>query len=88
VFYAVSTHVEELVREHLHPVFLLDEAHLTHQDTLEHLRIVLNYEWVSRSLLSLVLLGAPGAARPDAAAPQPLALLAPAAPAQHRRPHT
>lgn len=59
VFYAVSTHVEELGREHLHPVFLLDEAHLMHQDTLEHLHILLNYQWDSRSLLSLVLVGLP-----------------------------
>lgn len=59
VFYAVSTHVEELGRERVHPVFLLDEAHLLHQDTLEHLHILLNYEWDSRALLSLVLVGLP-----------------------------
>lgn len=40
-FYAVSTHVEELARERIHPVFLLDEAHLLHQDTLDHLHILL-----------------------------------------------
>src|SRR6187431_590956 len=34
VFYAVSTHVENLARDRIHPVFLLDEAHLLHQDTL------------------------------------------------------
>ncbi len=59
VFYAVSTHIEELGRERLHPVFLLDEAHLLHQDTLEHLHILLNYEWDRRALLSLVLVGLP-----------------------------
>jgi len=59
VFYAVSTHVEELGRERVHPVFLLDEAHLMHQDTLDHLHILLNYEWDSRALLSLVLVGLP-----------------------------
>jgi type II secretory pathway predicted ATPase ExeA len=59
VFYAVSTHVEELGRERMHPVFLLDEAHLLHQDTLEHLHILLNYEWDRRALLSLVLVGLP-----------------------------
>lgn len=31
VFYAVTTHVEQLGHERLHPVFLLDEAHLLHQ---------------------------------------------------------
>jgi general secretion pathway protein A len=59
VFYAVSTHVEELGRDRIHPVFLLDEAHLLHQDVLDHLHILLNYQWDSRSLLSLVLVGLP-----------------------------
>lgn len=59
VFYAVTTHVQELGRERVHPAFLLDEAHLLHQDTLDHLHILLNYEWESRALLSLILVGLP-----------------------------
>lgn len=59
VFYAVSNHVEELGRDKVHPVFLLDEAHLLHQDVLDHLHILLNYQWDSRALLSLVLVGLP-----------------------------
>jgi type II secretory pathway predicted ATPase ExeA len=59
LFYAVSRHVEERAEERVHPVFLLDEAHLLHQDTLEHLHILLNYAWDSRALLSLVLVGLP-----------------------------
>jgi general secretion pathway protein A len=59
VFYAVSTHIQELGKERLHPVFLLDEAHLLHPDTLDHLHILLNYEWDSRALLSLILVGLP-----------------------------
>lgn len=59
VFWAVSQHVEELGRDRLHPVFLLDEAHLLHQDTLDHLHILLNYEWDRAPLLSLVLVGLP-----------------------------
>lgn len=59
LFYAVSRHVEERAEERVHPVFLLDEAHLLHQDTLEHLHILLNYSWDSRALLSLVLVGLP-----------------------------
>jgi len=59
VFFAVSNHVEELGRERVHPVFLLDEAHLLHQDTLDHLHILLNYQWDSKALLSLVLIGLP-----------------------------
>lgn len=57
VFYEVTTHVEQLATEQRHPVFLLDEAHLLHQDTLDHLHILLNYEWDSKALLSLVLVG-------------------------------
>ncbi len=59
LFHAVSTHVQEVGRESAHPVFLLDEAHLLHQDTLDHLHILLNYEWDSQALLSLVLVGLP-----------------------------
>lgn len=59
VFYAVTTHVEELGQERLHPVFLLDEAHLLHQEVLDHLHILLNYQWDSKSLLSLILVGLP-----------------------------
>ena len=59
VFYAVSAHVENLGRDRIHPVFLLDEAHLLHQDVMDHLHILLNYHWDSRALLSLVLVGLP-----------------------------
>jgi len=57
VFYAVTTHVEELGRDQVHPVFVIDEAHLLHPDVLDHLHILMNYDWDSRALLSLVLVG-------------------------------
>jgi len=59
VFWAINTHVEQLAQERLSPVFLVDEAHLLHQDTLDHLHILLNYAWDSRALLSLILVGLP-----------------------------
>lgn len=59
VFLAVSKHVEDLSRERALPVFLVDEAHLLHQDTLDHLHILLNYSWDSKALLSLILIGLP-----------------------------
>lgn len=59
VFHDVSTHVQELGKERVHPVFVIDEAHLLHQDVLDHLHILLNYAWDSRALLSLVLVGLP-----------------------------
>jgi type II secretory pathway predicted ATPase ExeA len=59
VFYEITRHVEQLASEQRHPVFLLDEAHLLHQDVLDHLHILCNYEWDSRALLSLLLVGLP-----------------------------
>ena len=59
VFYAITTEVEHLAESRVHPVFLLDEAHLLHPDVLGHLHILLNYEWDSKALLSVVLVGLP-----------------------------
>jgi len=59
LFLAVDTHVQSLRREKVHPVFLLDEAHLLHPDMLAHLHILMNYEWDAKALLSLVLVGLP-----------------------------
>jgi len=59
LFMAVSSHVEDLAKERVCPVFLVDEAHLLHQDTLDHLHILLNYQWDQKPLLSLVLIGLP-----------------------------
>ena len=59
VFYAIHQHVRDLGGERVHPVFLLDEAHLLNQQVLEHLHILSNYEWDSAPLLSVVLVGLP-----------------------------
>ena len=59
LFLAVETHVHDLRRDKVHPVFLIDEAHLLHVDMLNHLHILLNYEWDAKALLSLVLVGLP-----------------------------
>ena len=37
-------------KRRLLPIFVLDEAHVLHQDTLAHLHILLNYAWESRAL--------------------------------------
>lgn len=59
VFSVVNEHVEDLGRERIHPVFLLDEAHLLRQDVLEHLHVLANYQWDQKPLLTLVLVGLP-----------------------------
>lgn len=59
VFFSISTRVQELGAERVRPVFLIDEAHLLHPEMLGHLHILLNYEWDSKALLSLILVGLP-----------------------------
>jgi len=59
LFLAIEAYVADLRRDKVHPVFLLDEAHLLHADMLAHLHILLNYEWDASALLSLVLIGLP-----------------------------
>lgn len=59
VFNAVSDYVRELSCEQVHPVFVIDEAHLLNQDVLDHLHILANYEWDSRPLMTLILAGLP-----------------------------
>ena len=59
LFLAVEAYVGDLRRDKIHPVFLLDEAHLLQPDLMAHLHILLNYEWDASALLSLVLIGLP-----------------------------
>lgn len=59
VFNAVSTNIEQLAADRVHPVFLLDESQLMHQDVLDHLHILMNFDWDSRALLSVILVGLP-----------------------------
>lgn len=59
VFFEITRQVEELSNARTHPVFLIDEAHLLHADVLGHLHILLNYEWDSRAMLSVILVGLP-----------------------------
>jgi len=59
VFWELSNHVEQLGREKIHPVFLLDEAQLLTAPVLEHLHILTNYGWDQKPLLSLLFVGLP-----------------------------
>lgn len=59
VFRAVTAYVEDQSRERVHPVFLLDEAQLLQQALIEHIHVLLNYEWDRRALLSVILVGLP-----------------------------
>lgn len=60
VFTALTEYVQELVSDkQMHPAFIMDEAHLMKDEMLDHLHILTNYNWDSRPLLSLVLVGLP-----------------------------
>lgn len=59
LFNAITSHVTELRAERIHPVLIIDEAHLLGQDVLDHLHILGNYEWDSAPLLTIVLVGLP-----------------------------
>jgi len=59
VFCALNHHVNELARDRVHPVFLLDEAQLMRDEVLQHLHILSNYSWDQKPLLSIVLVGLP-----------------------------
>lgn len=60
LFRQVSTHLEELsATQRVHPVLLLDEAHMLPTRVLEHLHILLNFQWDSARLLSILLIGLP-----------------------------
>ena len=59
VFAQVSAHLQDLGKEQVHPVLLLDESHLLQQDVLDHLHILLNFSWDSKALLSVVMIGLP-----------------------------
>jgi len=60
LFRQVQAHVEDLSDEQkVHPVLLLDEAHLLATSVLEHLHVLLNYRMDSRSFLSVILIGLP-----------------------------
>jgi|SRR6478735_8139091 general secretion pathway protein A len=59
VFHDISSHIESLGKERIHPVFLLDESHLLQQEVLDHIHILLNYSWDAKALLSVILVGLP-----------------------------
>jgi len=60
VFEAVQREIRGSWSEHrIHPVLVIDEAHLMPDATLSHLHVLANFDMDSRPLLSLVLVGLP-----------------------------
>lgn len=59
VFAQVSACIHDLTQSQVHPVLVLDESHMLHQEVLDHLHILLNFAWDSKALLSVILVGLP-----------------------------
>lgn len=60
MFEAVQQNLQSLGTEHRrHPVMFFDEAQLMQNDMLGHLHVLANFDWDSRPLLSLILVGLP-----------------------------
>lgn len=60
VFEAVQRELRGSWSDHrIHPVLIIDEAHLMPDATLSHLHVLANFDMDSRPLLSLVLVGLP-----------------------------
>ena len=59
LFMAVSAHVEDLAKERVCPVFLVDEAHLLPDASLEDLRLLTGESLERRSPFALILAGQP-----------------------------
>ena len=60
LFHAVQKDLAQMTAEHrVHNVLVLDEAHLLQDAVLGHLHVLCNFDWDSKPLLSLVLIGLP-----------------------------
>jgi general secretion pathway protein A len=59
LFAAIQHNLAALAKERIHPVLVLDEAHLIPDSSLGTLHIIANFEWDSEPVLSIVLVGLP-----------------------------
>ena len=60
LFEAIQRDIRQLsVEQRIHPVLVLDEAHLLPDSTLGHLHVLLNFDMDRKPLMSLVLVGLP-----------------------------
>lgn len=59
LFREIRNHIEEIASQNVHPVLVLDEAHMAPVEVLGHLHILLNFHRDSKPLLSLILIGLP-----------------------------
>jgi type II secretory pathway predicted ATPase ExeA len=59
LYAAIQKNIVAIAAERIHPVLVLDEAHLMPDDSLGTLHILANFDWDREPILSLVLVGLP-----------------------------
>jgi type II secretory pathway predicted ATPase ExeA len=59
LYAAIQNNLAALARERVHPVIVLDEAHLIPDSSLGTLHVIANFEWDSEPVVSFVLVGLP-----------------------------
>ena len=59
MYAAIQQNLAALAADRVHPVLVLDEAHLLPDDTLGTLHVLANFAWDAVPILSLVLVGLP-----------------------------
>jgi type II secretory pathway predicted ATPase ExeA len=57
LFRSIQAHVLELARKRVHPLLIIDEAHMLSTDILSEIRLLTNFEMDSRNALSVLLCG-------------------------------
>ncbi len=59
LYATIQSNLVAIARERVHPVLILDEAHLIPDSSLGTLHVLANFEWDSDPVMSLVLVGLP-----------------------------
>lgn len=57
LFRAIQANVLELAKKRVHPLLIIDEAHMLSNDILSEIRLLTNFEMDSRNALSVLLCG-------------------------------
>lgn len=59
LYAAIQNNLAALARERVHPVLVLDEAHLMPDSSLSTLHVLANFQWDAEPVVSIVLVGLP-----------------------------
>jgi type II secretory pathway predicted ATPase ExeA len=59
LYAAIQNNLATIARERIHPVIVLDEAHLIPDSSLSTLHVLANFQWDAEPVVSIVLVGLP-----------------------------